>query len=108
MINYREEALNIQQQFLVLIENEDFKGIEDLLEKRKEFYIDYSEYDSKELKEFLNSEDFKEAERRVNIAFNVGKEKVKKEISKLKDSRNAAKQYQSNVANRNMFFNKKI
>lgn len=108
MINYIEEALKIQKQFLILIENEDFKGIEDLLKKRKEFYLSYSEANPEELKNFLNSEEFKESERRVNLAFNISKEKVKKEINHLKDSNNASKQYQSNIAHRSGFFNKKI
>jgi len=108
MTNFIEEALKIQKQFLILIENEDFKGIEDLLNKRKEFYISYSKDNAEELKKFLNSEEFNESERRVNLAFNLSKEKVKKEIKQLKDSSNASKQYQNNIAHRSGFFNKKI
>ena len=107
-MNYKEEALKIQKQFLKLIENEDFKGIEDLLNKRKELYLTYSKANPEELTSFLNSEEFKESERRVNLAFNLSKEKVKKELTQLKDSRNASKQYQSNVAHLSGFFNKKI
>lgn len=108
MINYIEEAIKIQKQFLKLIENEDFIGIEDLLNKRKEFYISYSKDNTEELKKFLNSEEFKESEKRINLAFNLSKEKVKKELNQLKDSSNASKQYQSNVMHRSGFFNKKI
>ncbi len=108
MINYIEEALKIQKQFLKLIENEDFNGIEDLLNKRKDFYLSYSKDNPEELKKFLNSDEFKESERRVNLAFNLSKEKVKKEINQLKDSSNASKQYQNNIARRSVFFNKEI
>lgn len=101
-------ALDIQQEFLILIEKEDFIGIENLLEKRKDFYIKYSEYNSLELKELLNSKEFKDSEIKINLSFNIAKENVKKEIDKLKASKNAAKQYQNNSGYRNMFFNKKI
>lgn len=107
-MNYREEALNIQKKFLRLIEDEDFKGIESLINRKKEFYIAYSKYKKDELKEFLNSKEYKDSEIKVNIAFNLAKEKVKQEIDRLKYSQNATKKYQSNVANINGFFNKKI
>lgn len=107
-MNYRGEALNIQKKFLRLIEDEDFKGIENLINRKKEFYIEYSKYNKDELKEFLKSKEYKDSEIKVNIAFNLAKEKVKQEIDRLKSSQNASKQYQSNVANINGFFNKKI
>lgn len=107
-MNYREKALNIQNQFLILIEKEDFKGIETLLEERKKFYIEYSEQNSKDLKEFLNSQEYKDSEKKINLAFNIGKEKIKQELDTLKLSRNATKQYQNNAAHRSGFFNRKI
>ncbi|WP_286908753.1 hypothetical protein [Clostridium sp. UBA1652] len=106
--NYRKEALNIQNKFLELIEEEDFNGIESLINRRKEFYIEYAQYNKEELKEFLNSKEYKDSEIKINMAFNLAKEKVKQEIDRIKISRNASKQYQSNVAYRNGFFNKKI
>jgi hypothetical protein len=108
MMNFRKEALDIQKKLLILIDKEDFKGIEELIKKRKEFYISYSEHNSKELKEFLNSKEYKDSEIKVNLAFNLAKEKVKDEIDRLKASRNASRKYQNNVAYKSGFFNKKI
>lgn len=107
-MDYKEEALNIQKQFLILIEREEFKGIEELLTRRKEFYVNYSEHNKEELKEFLSSQEFKDSESKINLAFKIRKEKIKKELNTLKISRNASKQYQNNVAHRNGIFNKKI
>lgn len=107
-MDYKAEALNIQNQFLILIEKEDFKGIEELLARRKEFYVNYSEHNKEELKEFLNSKEFKDSEIKVNLAFSIGKEKIKKELGTLKASRNASRQYQNNASQRSGFFNKKI
>ncbi|ERK31612.1 hypothetical protein [Clostridium intestinale] len=108
MIDFRIEALNIQKEFIILIDKEDFTGIEELIKKRKEFYISYSEHNSKELKEFLNSKEYRDSEIKVNLAFNLLKENVKNEIDRLKASRNASRQYQNNIAHRNGFINKKI
>lgn len=107
-MNYINEALDIQNRILALIEEKDFEDIEALLEERKKFFVEYFEYNPKELKELLNSKEFKDSERKINLAFNMGKEKIKKELNTLKVSRNATRQYKNNVANRNMFFNKKI
>lgn len=108
IMNYRKEALDIQKQILRLISEEDFNGIEDLLEKRKEFYINYSQHNSEELKEFLNSEEFKKSEINISKAFNNSKEKIKNELDLIKSSRHASKQYRSNASYRNMNFNKKV
>lgn len=107
-MDYRNEALKIQKEFIVLIEREDFNGIENLLNKREEFYIEYSKYNSEELKNFLNSQEYKDLEIKINTAFNIAKDKVKQEIDKLKASKNASKQYQSNAGQLSGFFNKKI
>lgn len=74
-MKYKNEAFNIQNKILFLIEEEDFKGIEVLLEKRKKFYIEYSEHNPKELNELLNSQEFKDSERKINLSFSMGKEK---------------------------------
>jgi hypothetical protein len=107
-MDYRNEALKIQKEIIVLIEREDFNGIENLLNKRKEFYIEYSKYNSEELKNFLNSQEYKDLEIKINIAFNTAKDKIKQEMDKIKSSKNASKQYQNNMGQLSGFFNKKI
>jgi glutamyl-tRNA reductase len=107
-MEYRNEALKIQKEFIVLIEREDFDGIENLLNRRKEFYLEYSNYNSEELKNFLNSQEYKDLEIKINTAFNIAKDKVKQEMDKIKSSKNASKQYQSNMGHLSGFFNKKI
>lgn len=107
-MNYREEALKIQKEILELIEKEDFDGIQEVLNKRKAFYIKYSEFNGSDLKKFLDSEEYKDSDRKINVAFSIGKEKVKEEIKNLRSSKKATKQYQKNSTNGNMFFNKKV
>jgi glutamyl-tRNA reductase len=107
-MDYRNEALKIQKEIIILIEREDFDGIENLLNRRKEFYLEYSNYNSEELKNFLNSQEYKDLEIKISTAFNIAKDKVKQEIDKIKSSKNASKQYQSNMGHLSGFFNKKI
>ncbi len=107
-MSYKNEALNIQGEILKLIENEDFDGIENLLEKRKEFYKEYAEHDSIDLKEFINSKEFKDSETKIRLGFALSKDKIKKELETLRASRNASKSYQNNTAKINGIFNKKI
>lgn len=108
IMNYKEEALKIQKEILELIEKEDFDGIQEVLNKRKAFYIKYSEYNGNDLKMLLNSEEYRDSDRKINIAFSTAKEKVKEEIKVLRSSKKATKQYQNNSTSGNMFFNKKV
>lgn len=107
-MDYVREAINIQEEIICLIEKEDFNRIQDVLDKRKSFYLEFAEKNPSELQIFLKSKEYNDYDQKINKLFIEKKAEIKNELEKLKLSKKATKGYQNNIFRRDMFFNKKI
>lgn len=107
-MKYKEEAVNIEMHLIKLLTEENFEEFNSFLEKREEFYKEYSEYNFKEAKEFFDSKEFKDYQDNLKQIYIKKNNEIRAEINKIANLKRANQGYQNSIRTNNMFLNKKI
>ncbi|MBL4932909.1 hypothetical protein [Clostridium paridis] len=107
-MSFWKEAIKLENLFLEYLEKDMFEEFNKHIKEREEFYNRHASEDSSEVAKFLNSNEYKEINKKVNDLYELKKDAIKKEIKELALSHKAAQEYRNNSFNGISYFSKKV
>lgn len=105
-----EDFKEVTLKLIEKVENDEFEKLDELLEKRQEIIvrIDKLQYSQEEFRNIAESIDILPLQKKLLDLMNIKKIKLRNEMDKISEIKNANKSYQSKSSLDSVYFSKKI